>query len=40
MMNAVCIEAFKKNGPPETIDLRSELTDAIKEHNYLSIKLK
>ena len=40
MMNAVCIEAFKKNGHPETIDLRNELTDAIKKHNYLSIKLK
>ena len=40
MMNAVCIEAFKKNGHPETIDLRNELTDAIKKHNYLYIKLK
>ena len=40
MMNAVCIEAFKKNGHPETTDLRNELTDAIKKHNYLSIKLK
>ena len=40
MMNAVCIEAFKKNGHPETTDLRNELTDVIKKHNYLSIKLK
>lgn len=40
MMNAVCVEAFKKNGHPETTDLRNELTDVIKKHNYLSIKLK
>ena len=40
MMNAVCIEAFKKNGHPETTDLRNELTDVIKKHNFLSIKLK